>query len=138
MLVIMEWNVAPDGKIYISSLNYLGWMSLSMATWLFYYYKFKFVRQLIILIVLGAACDFQLFNFNLGGYRAYWGLPNNPDYELGAWVGSPCDTLTTNLTPNPSPEARGAWMQAWYNHEWNMIHVNAAQLKGKKGSVAVV
>ena len=24
-------------------------------------------------------------------------------------------------------------MQAWYNHEWNMIHVNAAQLKGKKG-----
>ena len=24
-------------------------------------------------------------------------------------------------------------MQAWYNHEWNMIHVNAAQLKGRNG-----
>jgi hypothetical protein len=78
-------------------------------------------------------CDFQPYSFYLGGKRTYWGLPNNPDYELGAWVGSPCDTLTTNLTPNPSPEARGAWMQAWYNHEWDMIHVNALKLQGKKG-----
>ncbi len=81
----------------------------------------------------GLACDLQLYSIPLGTGRTYFGLPNNPDYELGAWVGSPCDTLTTNLTPNPSPEERGAWIQAWYNHEWNMIHVNAAQLKGKKG-----
>ena len=81
---------------------------------------------------LGTACNFQFFSFSLGGYRAYRGLPNNPDYELGAWVGSPCDTLTVGLTPGPAEE-REAWLQAWYNHEWNMIHVNAAQLKGKKG-----
>ena len=73
------------------------------------------------------------FSFSLGGARTYYGLPNNPDYELGAWVGSPCDTLTVGLTPGLSPEARGAWVQAWYNHEWNMIHVNAAQLKGRNG-----
>ena len=24
-------------------------------------------------------------------------------------------------------------MQAWYNHEWNMIHVNASKLKEKYG-----
>jgi hypothetical protein len=24
-------------------------------------------------------------------------------------------------------------MQAWYNHEWDMIHVNASKLQGKKG-----
>jgi hypothetical protein len=125
-------ELAADGKIYISSLNYLGGCP----------YPWPFgcnttINSNLCSInspdSLGSACDFQLFNFNLGGYRTYWGLPNNPDYELGAWIGSPCDTLTTNLTPNPSPEARGAWMQAWYNHEWNMIHVNAAQLKGKKG-----
>ena len=121
----------PDGKIYISALERNGCM---------YPWPpgcFTTINSNLSVInfpdSLGAACDFQLFNFNLGGYRAYWGLPNNPDYELGAWVGSPCDTLSVGLTPNPSPEARGAWMQAWYNHEWNMIHVNAAQLKGKKG-----
>ena len=83
------------------------------------------------------ACDFQPYSFYLGGKRTYWGLPNNPDYELGAWVGSPCDTLSVGLTPGP-PEERGAWLQAWYNHEWNMIHVNAAQLKGKKGMLRLL
>ncbi len=42
----------------------------------------------------GAACDFQPFSFYLGGKRTYVGLPNNPDYNLGRLVGSPCDTLT--------------------------------------------
>ncbi|MBK7965933.1 MAG: hypothetical protein IPK10_12055 [Bacteroidetes bacterium] len=82
---------------------------------------------------LGAACAFQPFSFYLGGARTYYGLPNNPDYELGAWVGSSCDTLSVGLSPNPSPEERGAWMQAWFNPEWNMIHVNASKLKGKSG-----
>ncbi len=62
---------------------------------------------------LGAACDFQPFSFYLGGKRTYWGLPNNPDYNLGRSVGSPCDTLTSvaeiltddlyfSISPNPS------------------------------------
>jgi hypothetical protein len=80
---------------------------------------------------VGAACDFQPFSFNLGTGRTYFGLPNNPDYELGAWVGSPCDTLSVGLNPNSIPEA--SWMQAWYNHDWDMIHVNASKLQGKKG-----
>ena len=79
---------------------------------------------------LGIACDFQPFSFNLGTGRSYFGLPNNPDYELGAWVGSPCDTLTVGLTEN---EKDDVFFQAWYNPEWNMIHVNASKLKGKSG-----
>ncbi len=126
-------ELAPDGKIYISSF-YIGpgtnWPYPDTSCW-------NYINSNLSVINYpdssGTACDFQPFSFYLNGSRTYFGLPNNPDYELGAWVGSPCDTLTTNLTPNPSPEARGAWMQAWYNHEWNMIHVNAAQLKGKKG-----
>lgn len=62
---------------------------------------------------LGASCDFQPFSFYLGGKRTYWGLPNNPDYNLGRLVGSPCDTLTSvaeiskddfnfSISPNPS------------------------------------
>ena len=123
-------KLAPDNKIYISAADEIASIPYPDSL-------FTTINNNLSVInypdSLGAACDFQPFSFNLGTGRTYFGLPNNPDYELGAWVGSPCDTLTTNLTPNPSPAARGAWMQAWYNHEWNMIHVNAAQLKGKKG-----
>jgi hypothetical protein len=28
-----------------------------------------------------------------------------------------------------------AFFQAWYNSEWNMIHVNASKLKGRTGSL---
>ena len=127
-----QLKLAPDGKIYMTTFDQtFGWPYPDTST------AYTSINNNLSVInypdSLGTACDFQPFSFNLGSGRSYFGLPNNPDYELGAWVGSPCDTLTTNLTPNPSPEARGAWMQAWYNHEWNMIHVNAAQLKGKKG-----
>jgi hypothetical protein len=124
--------LAPDGKIYLSSGDdRFGWPYPDTSI------AYTQVNMNLSVInqpdSLGLACDFQPFSFYLGGARTYYGLPNNPDYELGAWVGSPCDTLTTYLTPNPSPEARGAWMQAWYNHEWDMIHVNASKLQGKKG-----
>ena len=46
---------------------------------------------------LGLACDFQPFSFYLGGKRTYWGLPNNPEYDLGPVVGSACDTLTNKV-----------------------------------------
>jgi hypothetical protein len=57
---------------------------------------------------LGTACDFQPFSFNLGAGRTYFGLPNNPDYELGAWVGSPCDTLSVGLQPQPHSRGEGS------------------------------
>ncbi len=123
-------KLAPDNKIYITTGDEIASIPYPDSL-------FTTINNNLSVInypdSLGAACDFQPFSFNLGSGRTYYGLPNNPDYELGAWVGSPCDTLTVGLTPGPSPEERGAWMQAWYNHEWNMIHVNAAQLKGKKG-----
>jgi hypothetical protein len=127
-----QMKLSPDGKIYIAAFDVsFGWPYPDTST------AYTTINNNLSVInypdSLGAACDFQPFSFNLGTGRTYYGLPNNPDYELGAWVGSPCDTLTTNLTPNPSPEARGAWMQAWYNHEWDMIHVNASKLQGKKG-----
>ncbi len=129
-------ELAPDGKIYISCV-YAGSGSgfpYPSTCWNYINENLSVINQPDS---LGFACDFQPFSFSLGGARTYYGLPNNPDYELGAWLGSPCDTLTVGLTPGPgetSPsEERGAWLQAWYNHEWNMIHVNAAQLKGKKG-----
>ena len=47
--------------------------------------------------VVGMGCNFSLYNFNLGGKRTYWGLPNNPDYSLGSISGSACDSITNNI-----------------------------------------
>jgi Secretion system C-terminal sorting domain len=127
---IAQLRLAPDNKIYLSASDEgFPWPYPDTIT------AYTTINNNLSVInypdSLGAACDFQPFSFNLGTGRTYYGLPNNPDYELGAWVGSPCDTLSVGISPNPKPEA--SWMQAWYNHEWDMIHVNASKLQGKKG-----
>ncbi|MBK8846993.1 MAG: hypothetical protein IPO27_10775 [Bacteroidetes bacterium] len=50
---------------------------------------------------LGAKCDYQPFSFYLGGKRTYYGLPNNPNYELGPLLGSACDTLSASMQYTP-------------------------------------
>ncbi len=51
------------------------------------------------------ACDYQPFSVYLPNCRTYLGLPNNPDYTLGALVGSPCDTLTVGLSEEEQEQA---------------------------------
>ena len=125
-----QMKLAPDDKIYISAFDETySWPYPDTST------AFTLVNNNLSVInypdSLGSACNFQPFSFNLGTGRSYYGLPNNPDYELGAWVGSPCDTLTVSL--NENGEKDDVFFQAWYNGEWNMIHVNASKLKGKSG-----
>ena len=85
---------------------------------------------------LGAACDFQPYSFYLGSKRTYWGLPNNPDYDMPALAGSPCDTLT-GLTPDPAPKERGAELFVTWVSEWQKLFVNAQKLKGKNVTLEV-
>lgn len=90
-------QLAPDGKIYWSSM----W---SDGTFFFPYPDTVYNLYNTHLSVInqpnniGTACDFQPFSFYLGGARTYYGLPNNPNYDLGPLVGSICDTLTIGLT----------------------------------------
>jgi hypothetical protein len=120
---------APDNKIYVASAyeNYYPYQDTSYNV---YNTHLSVINQPDS---LGLACDFQPFSFYLGGARTYYGLPNNPDYELGAWVGSPCDTLSVGVEDLEPPQQ--AFFQAWYNSEWNMIHLNASKLKGRTGSL---
>ncbi|HMT28723.1 MAG TPA: T9SS type A sorting domain-containing protein [Bacteroidia bacterium] len=77
---------------------------------------------------LGAACDFQPYSFYLGGKRTYWGLPNNPDYELPALAGSPCDTIVGLAAPPtaiPPPE-----LFVYYQPQWQTAFINAQKLSG--------
>ena len=123
-----QMKLAPDGKIYISAFD-------ENYSWPYPDTAYTTINNNLSVInspdSLGATCNFQPFSFNLGTGRSYYGLPNNPNYELGAWVGSPCDTLSVGLPQPTTPTT--PFFQAWYNHEWDMVHVNAAQLKGKKG-----
>jgi hypothetical protein len=121
-------KLAPDGKIYLTSVDLTASIPYPDSLYTIYNTHLSVINQPDS---LGLACDFQPFSFYLGGARTYYGLPNNPDYELGAWVGSPCDTLTVGLTENNQKEE--VFFQAWYNHDWNMIHVNASKLKGRSG-----
>jgi hypothetical protein len=54
----------------------------------------------------GSACNFDRYGLYLNGYQSDGILPNIPNYDLGPWVGSPCDTLiTTSLYElNPTPQ----------------------------------
>jgi hypothetical protein len=77
---------------------------------------------------LGAACDFQPYSFYLGGNRTYWGLPNNPNYELGPLTGSICDTLTVGLTEIANYKNN---ITVYYDADWQIAFLNAKGLKGK-------
>ncbi len=108
-------KIAPDNKIYLSSAYYVNGLSNN------YPYPdsvYNTVNMNLSVIEfpdsLGSACSFQPYSFYLGGKRTYWGLPNNPDYEMGPIVGSACDSLSNsvqaiaypinslNIFPNPT------------------------------------
>ncbi len=129
---IYQLKLAPNGKMYLSAFDQnFSWPYPDTNI------AFTTINNNLSVInypdSLDAACDFQPFSFNLGPGRSYFGLPNNPKYELGAWVGSPCDTLSVGVDDNV-PEQQ-VFFQTWYNSEWNMIHVNASKLKGRTGSL---
>jgi len=104
-------KLAPDNKIYLASIYYNGVQfpyPYQDTVYNMYNMNLSVINQPDS---LGTVCNFQPYSFYLGGKRTYVGLPNNPDYELGALTGSICDTLTSvkeiteqnviNIFPNP-------------------------------------
>jgi hypothetical protein len=83
---------------------------------------------------IGIACDFQPYSFYLGGKRTYYGLPNNPDYDLPALAGSPCDTL---VSIGEAPQIQQAALNVYYHSAWEKAFINASNLKGKNGKLLV-
>ena len=92
-------RLAPDGKIYMTAsyTDTLGYIYFPYADSC-YFPENMYLGVINNPNVKGVGCNFNNFGFYLGGKRTYWGLPNNPDYELGALQGSGCDTIT-NLAP---------------------------------------
>jgi len=122
--------LGPDGKIYISCLYEYGY---PYADTIHNVYS----DNLSVINYpdnLGVACDFQPFSFNLGGRRAYWGLPNNPNYEAGTWQGSPCDTLTGIDESGIQLPPR---INVFFHPGFEILFVNANNLTGKQYQMTV-
>jgi len=85
---------APDGKIYLSCY------AKCYTSQCFPYEDTLYNAYNTNLSVInypdspGVSCNFTPFSFYLGGYRTYYGLPNNPNYDMPALFGSACDSLT--------------------------------------------
>ena len=86
---IGQHKLAPDGRIYIAD-SY----GTSMPNNL-YNTANMYLSVINTPDSLGNSCNFTPFSFYLGGKRCYYGLPNNPNYKLGALFDSPCDTLSS-------------------------------------------
>ena len=126
-------ELGPDGKIYIS----IDWSGPDACFDYLYCYSNTNATNSNLSVInfpdsAGIACDLQLNSFYLGGHKAYFGLPNNHNYELGAWVGSPCDTLSVGIQ-NLFP--RNGALKLYYDKSWQTVFINAEELKGRKATL---
>ncbi len=127
----------PDDKIYYSSdLEFnpddceFSWLYCDTS----YYPENMNISVINQPDNLGAACDFQPFSFYLGGHRTYYGLPNNPNYELGPDTNSICDTITV---VNDLPQHIKEKLYVWFNSHWQTAFINAQHLKGKSYALQI-
>ncbi|MBL0070654.1 MAG: T9SS type A sorting domain-containing protein [Bacteroidetes bacterium] len=129
-----DLKLAPDNKIYLSMCY------VDSAGNDFPYAANNYASYNMNLSVInspdsaGIACDFQPWSFYLGSKRTYWGLPNNPDYDLPALTGSPCDTL---VGIGDVPQIQQAVLNVFYHSAWEKAFINASNLKGKTGKLLV-
>jgi hypothetical protein len=119
----------PDNKIYFSC----AWVPPNGSNSYPYDSTEYFTENMNLSVInspdsAGLACDFQPWSFYLGGKRTYWGLPNNPDYDLPALTGSPCDTLV-GVSEIPVHEQQTN-LYVYYSPQWQTAFINANQLKG--------
>ena len=125
-------RLAPDNKIYLS----IGYYA--------YYFPYPdsmyYPENMNLSVInrpdsLGDSCLFAPYSFYLGGKRTYYGLPNNPDYEMGPLIGSGCDSLVG--VKSQEFGVRSAELHVFYHPGWQVAFVNAEGLKGKNYSLHV-
>ncbi len=118
--VFLDYGIkrGPDDKIYISPYYYIDTCTFNNLLYCSSFHN-AYSDSLIVINSpdsAGAACNIVRhgqYISNTGG-RSASGLPNNPNYELGPLIGSPCDTLSVSvaeyaghefnfsLSPNPA------------------------------------
>jgi hypothetical protein len=125
----------PDDKIYVSC----AWIQSSGGYQYPYDSTMYYTENMFMGVInspdsVGATSNFLPWSYYLGGKRTYWGLPNNPDYDLPALAGSPCDTL---VSIGEAPQIQQAALNVFYHSAWEKAFINASNLKGKSGKLFV-
>lgn len=122
-------RLAPDRRIYHTSWYF--------AAFPFYPYTDSvrniYNQNLTVINYpdsLGTACDIQPFSYYLAGKRSYAGLPNNPDYSLGAVTGSACDSLMVGVDDHSAISS--AALKVFYHPSWQVAYINSSGLRGNK------
>jgi len=137
LIGIGHLEVAPDNKIYFGHAY-----QCNVAPYCYPYPDsvYNYVNMNLSVInypdSLGTACGYAPFSFYLGGKRTYYGLPNNPDYDLPALAGSPCDTLVS--INEPATTNTNASLHVYYAPDWEKAFINADKLKGKQYSLRMI
>jgi hypothetical protein len=131
-----QLKLAPDGRIYLTSIWNDGINSGYPYPDSAYYTENMNLSVINYPDSLSYACDFQPYSFYLGGKRTYWGLPNNPDYDMNALGGSTCDTLGL---PNQVPvlEQNSSLLNIFYHSNWKMAFINGSYLQDTKYFLSV-
>jgi len=86
-IAIGQHQIAPDGKIYII-MGHNGFPNNTFDS------ASMHLSTIENPDAIGSACNFHHNSFYLGGHHAFFGLPNMPNYNLGALMGSSCDTVS--------------------------------------------
>ncbi|MBK7683630.1 MAG: T9SS type A sorting domain-containing protein [Bacteroidetes bacterium] len=127
-------KLAPDGKIYSSVFSNVP---DGCSDYLYCSSTIDSTNSNLSVInfpdSLGSSCDFQPYSFYLGGHKAYYGLPNNPNYELDTLHGSPCDTLTSVGLNDLFPKNKE--LKLYYDKTWQTVFVNAEELQGRNATL---
>lgn len=119
-------RLAPDGKIYVSNAYYDGFNFAFPYSDTTYNMYNTYLGVVNFPDSMGVSCDYQPYSFYLGGNRTYYGLPNNPNYVLGAVVGGICDTLTSIV--NIKQQVTSAQLNVNYVQGWQKLFVNAQHI----------
>ena len=133
-----DLKLAPNGSIYWSC----AWSD--SGQWNFPYPDTAYVTENMNLSVianpnnLGVQCNYLRYGFYLEHRRTYWGLPNNPNYDLPALGGSICDSLGIwNNTFFDELNKNGKLNLTYYS-DWKALFINASGLMGKNYSLYIV
>ena len=133
--VLGSLKLGPDNKIYLCNQYFNGFnvpYPYADSVYNMYNMNLSVINQPDS---LGISCDFQPYSYYLGGKRAYKGLPNNPDYEMPALLGSSCDTIVG--ISEEQPTILNPQLSIFYHNEWQTAFINANNLTGTKGTLEI-
>lgn len=108
-------KLGPDGKIYLTAGKIDLGVDDPLSDYQTHFWVINHPDS------LGAACDLDTASISSGGRDLSSSFPNIPNYQLGSWRGSPCDTLDDT---NPVAELTSLPFKAYPNPVQDYLYID--------------